>query len=241
MAFDPLNLLLLAIAVVVFWRLKSVLGSRTGNERPPVDPMAGRTNGDGAVRPADADRKVLRFPQGAEDRTPEPAGDEEPAAPVWQGIAEPGSALATALEKISEADPSFTPKSFAEGAKMAYEMIIEGFARGDKPSLKNLLSKDVFDGFAQAITEREKAGHKLESRFVGIDDAKIVSAELAGNRASITMRFVSEMISATYDKSNAVIDGDPGQIREITDVWTFERDVTSRNPNWKLSATQESA
>jgi predicted lipid-binding transport protein (Tim44 family) len=238
MSFDPLNILLLAIALVVFWRLKSVLGTRTGNERPPTDPFG--------TRPADsktaAEPKgtVLRFPQ-APEPAPQTGVDREPAPPVWTGFAEAGTPLAGALEKLSEADPSFTPRDFVEGAKAAYEMTIEGFAKGDKNTLKNLLSKDVYDGFSRAIDEREAAGRRIEQRFVGIEKANIQSASLVGNKASITMAFVSELISATYEKSGGVVEGDPREIREVTDVWTFERDVTSRNPNWKLVATQAPA
>lgn len=236
MNIDPLNIFLLAVALVVFWRLKSVLGTRTGTEKPPFDPFqTKRGTAQDAGEPAD---NVVRLPQNAPvgDR-PEP--EREPAAPVWTGYAEKDSELATALERIAEADPSFTPRSFVEGAKMAYEMIIDGFAKGDKAALKNLLSKDVFDGFARVIDERQANGQRVDSRFVGIDKATIRSASLAGGKkASITMAFVSELISATYDRSGEVIDGDPREIREVTDVWTFERDVTSRNPNWKLVATE---
>ena len=78
----------------------------------------------------------------------------------------------------------------------------------------------------------------MESRFVGIDKAVIQSASMVGNKASITLQFVSELITATYDKAGDVIDGDPGHVQHVTDVWTFERDITSRDPNWKLVATQ---
>ena len=92
-----------------------------------------------------------------------------------------------------------------------------------------------------ALDERERTGHRVESRFVGINTAKITAASLNGSRASVTMQFVSELISATFAKSGEVIEGDPMQIREITDVWTFERDINSKNPNWKLAATQTPA
>jgi predicted lipid-binding transport protein (Tim44 family) len=237
MSFDPLNILLLAVALVVFWRLRSVLGTRTGTEKPPVEPFGTRRpDAQKGGEPAEA---VIRFPQNA----PTPAEvDGEPPVPVWTGYAEPGSALAGALQQISGTDPGFTPKSFVEGAKMAYEMIVDGFAKGDKASLKNLLSKEVFEGFARAIDERQAQGQTTEFRFVGIDKATIQSASLTGGRkATITVEFVSEMISATYDKAGEVVDGDPKEIREVTDVWSFERDVTSRNPNWKLVATQAPA
>lgn len=235
MSFDPLNILLLAVALVVFWKLKSVLGSRTGNERPPIEPYEPKQTG--PARPAEQNGTVIRFPDQTRQDRPAPA-DEEAPAPVWTGIAEPGSPMASALENIQKADPAFAPKAFVEGAKLAYEMIVEAFAKGDKPALKGLLTSDVYDGFAGAIDARAKSGQRVDSRFVGIDRAKLTGASLTGNRAALTVEFDSEMISATYDKNGTLIEGNASQIQQVTDVWTFERDVTSRNPNWKLSATQ---
>jgi predicted lipid-binding transport protein (Tim44 family) len=116
-------------------------------------------------------------------------------------------------------------------------MIVQAFAAGDRPTLRNLLARDVLDGFLSAIDARDKAGNKLESRFVGIDKAEFAAADFKDRRASLTVKFVSELISATRNRAGDVIEGDPQEIREITDVWTFERDVTSRDPNWKLAAT----
>jgi predicted lipid-binding transport protein (Tim44 family) len=242
-AFDPLNLLILAIAVVIFFRLRSVLGRRTGNERPPFDPFAARRskNGEEAKpgRPEEAPGNVITLPR---DRNAEAKPqDAEPPVPVWTGFAEEGSELAKGLERIAGADREFAPASFVAGAKLAYEMVIAAFAQGDKPALKNLLSREVYDGFAGAIDNRDKAGEKLESRFVGIDKADIVAADLTGRKAVVTVKFVSELISSTTNRAGEVIDGDPKQIREITDVWTFERDVGSRDPNWKLVATESPA
>jgi predicted lipid-binding transport protein (Tim44 family) len=239
MNFDPLNILLLAVALVVFWRLRSVLGTRTGTEKPPAEPFEPRrTEAQKSREPADS---VIQFPQNGPSPTTADTG-REPPAPVWTGYAEAGSPLAQSLQQIADSDASFTPRTFVEGAKMAYEMIVDGFAKGDKAALKTLLSKDVFDGFARAIDERQAQGQRVEFRFVGIDKATIQSASLTGGKkATITMEFVSEMITATYDKSDQVVDGDPKEIREVTDVWSFERDVTSRNPNWKLVATQAPA
>ena len=235
MSFDPLNILLLAVALVVFWRLRSVLGTRTGTEKPPFDLFGSKRGGT-----QDAGGTVTRLPEQA----PVPAndrGDRDPPPPVWKGYAEEGSPIAAALGRMAESDPNFTPKSFVEGAKLAYEMIIDSFAKGDKPALKNLLSKDVFDGFARAIDARAAQGQRVESRFVGIDKATIRQASLVGRKATITMEFASELISATYDKAGQVIDGDPKEIRQVTDVWTFERESGSRDPNWKLVATEAPA
>jgi len=230
MSFDPLNILLLAVALVVFWRLRSVLGTRTGTEKPPIDLFGGGQ---------DAGNPKTSLPQNAQA----PANDQsrDPPPPVWAGYAEAGSPLAATLEQIAENDPTFAPKSFVEGAKLAYEMVIDAFAKGDKAALKNLLSKEVFDGFSRVIDDRAAEGQRVESRFVGISKATIGQASLTGRKASITMEFISELISATYGKSGQVIDGDPKEIREVTDVWTFERDTSSRNPNWKLVATEAPA
>lgn len=239
MNFDPLNILLLAVALVVFWRLRSVLGTRTGTEKPPFDPFESKRSE--APTAQDASGTVVRFPQNAQQPTTGDASDKDPPPPVWTGFAEAGSPLAAALEQLAHADPAFSPKAFIEGAKLAYESILDAFAKGDKAALKNLLSKDVFDEFARAIDSRMSQGQRVESRFVGIDKATIQQASLNGSRATVTMAFTGELITATYDKSGQVIDGDPKEIKDVNDVWTFERDVTSRNPNWKLVATQAPA
>jgi predicted lipid-binding transport protein (Tim44 family) len=120
-------------------------------------------------------------------------------------------------------------------------MIVEAFAKGDKAELKNLVSREVYDGFASEIDQRGKNGLKLDTKFVGFEKAEVAAAEMQGKRASVTMRFVSQLISATLDNSGAVVEGDPKEIREVVDVWTFERDVNSRDPNWKLVATETPA
>ena len=235
-AFDPLNLLILAIAVVILFRLRSVLGRRTGNERPPVDPFARRRS---ETTRDEANDNVVNLPQNRGGETP--ATPDSAAEPVWKGFAKENSALAEGLVSISEADRQFQPKTFLEGATAAYEMIITAFAKGDKATLKTLLSRDVLEGFSNAIDSREREGRSLEQRFVGIDKAELVSAELRGRKAAVAVRFVSELISATRDKSGEVVEGDPKQIREVTEIWTFERDTSSRDPNWKLIATDAPA
>ena len=232
--FDPLNLLILAVAVVIFFRLRGVLGTRTGHEKR-YDPISTPDTVEPGRRPSKRDN-VVRLPDRGE--SPVATGIEEPAQPVWHGYAADGSAAAAGLEAIAQADEDFSPAEFVQGARAAYEMIVTAFADGDKSTLKPLLSREVFDGFAGAIDQRKKLGHTLESRFVGINKADIETAGLAGHRATITMKFVSELITATRDRDGAVVDGDPSTIQEITDVWTFERDVSSRDPNWRLIATE---
>ncbi len=233
--FDPLNLLLLAIALVVAWRLRATLGQRTGLERPPFDPTVVLKN-----KTAEANDNVLEFPPAAKTDGQKTI-DAEPVKPIWEGYAKADSTLAKGLEDIAMADGNFAPKSFLDGAKLAYEMVVGAFAKGDKATLKSLLSADVFDGFSKAIDARQKAGEKLEFQFVGFEKAEFDSVSLNGKRASITLKFVSELIQATYDKAGVLIDGEPGEPREITDLWTFERDVSQRDPNWRVVATETQA
>ena len=235
-AFDPLNILILAVAVFIFFRLRSVLGTRTGHERR-YDPVSGP-----AGKETQAKDNVVPLPgRKTKDETDDLSDDEAEKVPVWQGYAEEGSPLAKGLEDIAAADPGFSPKSFLEGARIAYEMIVMAFAQGDRKSLKPLLSRDVFGGFAQAIDEREARGETLESRFVGIDKCDLVNAALAGRKVQVTIRILSQMITALRNREGKIVDGDDKRVSEITDVWTFEREVNSSDPNWKLIATEETA
>lgn len=232
--FDIYTIIFLALAVFIFLRLRSVLGQRTGRERPPYDPYSREP-----VRPAT--EKVVSLPNRAADAgAPKAADAAEPVEPGarWKGIAEPGSAMASGLDAMVAADPSFDPKNFLTGARAAYEMIVTAFADGDRRSLKNLLSREVYDGFDGAISEREKRGDKVETRFVSIDKAELTAVEMRGRNAHVTVRFLSKLITVTRDKNGNVIEGSADTVTDVTDVWTFARDVSSRDPNWKLVATE---
>jgi predicted lipid-binding transport protein (Tim44 family) len=124
------------------------------------------------------------------------------------------------------------------GARAAYEMIVTAYAEGDRRTLKNQLSKDVYEGFEGAIREREAKGETTESRFVSIDKSDITGAEMRGKTAQVTIRFVSQLVSVTRDRNGAVVEGNPEKVTDVTDVWTFARDISSRDPNWKLVATE---
>jgi predicted lipid-binding transport protein (Tim44 family) len=146
--------------------------------------------------------------------------------------------VAAGLDAIVKDDPSFDAKQFVGGARAAYEMIVLAYAEGDRRTLKNLLSREVYEGFEKAIRDRETRGDKAETRFVSIDKSDIIGAELRVRTAHVTVRFVSQLISVTRDRSGNVIDGSPEKVTDVTDVWTFARDVSSRDPNWKLVATE---
>jgi predicted lipid-binding transport protein (Tim44 family) len=224
--------------VFIFLRLRSVLGQRTGRERPPYDPYSAR---DAVRSPAadKADKKVVALPQRGSEAAPRPAEVPPPAAERWKDVAETGSALAAGLDAIVAADSSFDAKHFITGARAAYEMIVTAFASGDRRQLRSLLSREVYDGFDAAIAERERRSETAETRFVSIDGSTITAAELRNRTtAQITVRFVSKLVSATRDRSGAVIDGNAEKVTDVTDVWTFARDVPSRDPNWKVIATE---
>ena len=238
--FDPFNIIILAVAVIIFFRLRAVLGTRTGSEKP-FDPFAGenddaQTSSSDNVVPLPGRNKPA--PVNSPESDDDDDEDEDERKPVWQGFAKKGSAVAKGIENLVKADNDFSPREFLGGARMAYEMIVNAFAEGDKQALKPLLSREVYDGFAAAIDERKKLQHTLESKFVGINKADISKISIAGGDAQISIKFVSDLITATLDEEGRVIDGDPSEIQEITDVWTFERPVNSRDPNWRLVATE---
>lgn len=232
--FDIYTIIFLALAVFIFLRLRSVLGQRTGRERPPYDPYSREP-----ARPA-TDKVVTLPNRSAEAAAPKPVEPAEAVEPGtrWKGIAEPGSPVATGLDALVAADPSFDPQHFIVGARSAYEMIVTAFAEGDRRTLKGLLGREVYDGFDAAIGEREKRGDKVESKFVSIDKAEISAVEMRGRNAHVTVRFLSQLITVTRDRNGKVIEGNPEKVTDITDVWTFARDVSSRDPNWKLVATE---
>jgi len=166
-----------------------------------------------------------------------PTAEVSPPTDRWKGLADPGSVLAQGLDAIAARDSAFDPKHFLSGARSAYEMIVLAFANGDRRALRDLLSSEVFESFETVIRDREKHEQKTETRFVSIDKAELVGAEMRDRAAQLTVRFVSQMISVTRDKAGTIVDGNPDKVADITDVWTFARDTTSRDPNWKLVGT----
>ena len=154
------------------------------------------------------DNNVVPIPGAVIDQAPlAPTADVTPPSDRWKGLAEPSTPLAHGLDAIAAQDSSFDPRHFLSGSRSAYEMIVLAFANGDRRALKDLLSPEVYDSFEAAIKEREKQEQKTETRFVSID------------------------------KAGTIVDGNPDKVADITDVWTFARDITSRDPNWKLVGT----
>ena len=216
------------IALFVAYRLYSVLGARTGQERPPEQ------------RPEAPDASAKRLP-GALDKAPVTAKDNvfplpRPARANVDNVPTQGP-VASGMALIMNADKNFSPAEFLDGAKSAHEMIVRAFAAGDRSMLQPLLAPDVYQSFEQAISSRETAGHKTEFTFVALRAAEFANATLQGRIAEVTVKFVSEMISATRDAAGVIVDGVAGTVREVTDIWTFARDTRSNDPNWQLVAT----
>jgi len=231
MSLDIYTIIFFAIAVVIFVRLYGVLGQKTGSEEPPFlppDPREGRDDGSAG------NDNIIPMPRAGEPQLrPQP----ETVPPVAADTP-PESSLAAALRAIMAADRGFDAVRFVDGAKVAYEMIVTAYAGGDRRTLKNLLSKEVFDGFTAGIDEREKRGEKVEFTFVGIDKADLVEAAVKAGRAEITVRFAAKVIQVTRKTDGTVVEGDPARLTDLVDVWTFARELGAADPNWRLVDTR---
>ena len=213
-------IILFAIAAFVLYRLKSVIGTRTGYE-PPSEGMQG---------PGREPSKEERNQADQEDQEGElesAAADDLPAD------------ARSAVAEIRKVESDFSLQEFVHGARQAYEMVLTAYEEGDRDTLQDLLTPDVYQAFESVIRQREEQGLSVESRFIGVRDIKVekVLFDRETAEADITLRFVGEMIVAVRDSENRVVEGDPNEIRRQTDVWTFSRVMGSPNPTWLLSAT----
>ncbi len=213
-----LEILVLAlVAGVILFRLYTVLGRRTGNERPPQDP---RVPVSLPPETAPAKDNVIALPNRAGQIA------DRPADPVARGLFD-----------IKLADRGFEADHFLAGTRSAYEMIVTAFARGDRAALKPLLNSEVYAAFDQVIAGREQRQAHIEFTFVGFKDLKIVHGALKNRVAEITVAIGAQFISATTGADGQLMEGDTKSVRDVTDVWTFTRDVRARDPNWVLVAT----
>jgi len=215
------------IAAFLVLRLRSVLGRRDGHEQNFRDHFKTdrkEQSENNVVHISDRDDTDFEADEIHTEETPKDSyEDDDPVAAILSGV--------------WEADPNFDPKEFIDGAKVAFEYILDAYAAGDTSTLKPLLSSEVFENFSKVIRDREQAGEVLEDTLVGIKTAEIVEAFVEGSMINITTKFVSEQINATRDEDGNVIDGNPNAVIDVTDFWTFTRDSKSRDPNWTLIAT----
>lgn len=217
-------IILAGIAIFLLFRLRGVLGTKTGLE----EQQASR-----AMRPEPA-RPVRR--QGAA-----PVEDEGGIDPDSATVAEGDDRVGEALAAMRRAEPQFLASEFMVGARQAFEMILMAYEHGDLDTLRRFLAPDVYSGFAQAIEQRKADGLTVEAKFVGVRDARVVDARYnpSTREAEIAIRFTAELISVVRDAANTVVEGDPNEVRRETDVWTFGRRMGVNDPNWTLVATGE--
>ena len=242
---DFMTLIFLVAAVLIFIKLRSVLGRRTGDEttryeRYRSERAAAEAQAEAKTQ-AKADGKVVTLPRRERETAAAATPAREPDADRAQRMtqfAAANSTLARGFIEIAAADRNFEPPDFLRGAKAAYEMIVMAFAEGNRAQLKDLLSPEVFEGFAAALDDRSARKETVEQSFVGIKTAEISDAELRGPIAHVTVKFLSELITATRNAAQDVVTGDPKRVKEVTDIWTFARDVGASTPNWRLVATQ---
>ena len=215
-----LQLLVLAgIAIFLILRLRSVLGTREGFEKPPLPPEASRRSTKGPE---------LEVIEGGSDRDITDHVDE-------------GTRAAKALADMKRAEPSFNVSEFLGGARGAYEMILMAFERGELDQIRPFLSDDVYEAFASVVEERAAKGLTVEATFVGLSELKLRDAAFDPdtNEGEVTISAVGEMTSVVRDSGGDIVEGDPNAIKKHRDIWTFARIMGSDDPNWQLVATGE--
>lgn len=229
--FQFIDIILFAmIAAFLILRLRGVLGRRDGHEGGYRDTFQQDQTEE---RP---DNNVVQLP----DRVQDNAAADDMEAPD-AGLSEEvlaDDALMSGIAQVRNADPSFNAEDFLVGARVAFEMILGAYASGDRDTLENLLSPEVYANFRTAIDDREEAGHIMEETLVGIRAADIVEAYMEGSEAHVTTKFLSEQVHVVRDDQGHVIEGNPNQVTDVVDFWTFARDTSSRDPNWQLVATR---
>ena len=224
------------VAVFLILRLRSVLGKRTGNERPPArDPFTPPTPPNAPPRigtdAAQGNDNVVQMP------APTPRTSSPTSGPG--GIRATVMPTATAgVAAIRAADPGFDALGFAAGARSAFTTIVEAFAKGDTVPLRALLDPPTHASFEQAIRGRAERNEKAECTLIGFEASDIAGAEMQGDFAQVTVRFVSEQINVTRNAEGQVADGNPNEVQKVIDLWTFRRNTKSSDPNWQLVKTE---
>ena len=209
------------VAAFIALRLRSVLGRRTGHERR-------RTEGYSDVRGDSTSDNVV--PIG--DRGTVPPEVDQAIADLSEGDVKAG------LTEIRQADPSFDLREFLSGARLAFEMIVDAYAAGDKSALRPLLADQVFRSFARAIDERVAIEQSLDTQLLAVNEPEAIEADLVDHAARVTLRFESEQVNVVRDRDGKVVEGDPQTAENVVDLWTFERDTQSGDPNWTLIETR---
>jgi predicted lipid-binding transport protein (Tim44 family) len=214
----PIDLILFGmIAAFLVLRLRSILGRRTGFERPPQPHVEPYQSPRAAPPPPTIEGRAERVPSGQPART----------------VPEPSSTIGATLSRMRTIDSGFDSAGFLDGAEKAFRIIVTSFAAADRTTLRGLVADDVYRAFDEAIGVRERAGQTQASEIRAINTAVIEDAALRGSVAQVTVRFVSDQMSLTKDAQGQPVAGTDA-VTEITDIWTFERDLTASDPTWRL-------
>lgn len=208
-------LVLAGIAIFLILRLKNVLGTRDGYEKPPVP-----------QQPAKKARPDFEVIEGGPDRD------------ITDHVAE-DSPQAEALTAMKRIEPEYSVSGFVQGARGAYEMILMGYELGNLDEIQPFLAEDVYESFVSGVAAREDQGLKVEAEFIGVRETAIadVRFDKDSNRAEITMRFIGELTSVVRDRGGDIVEGSPTSVKRQKDTWTFARTMGSADPNWLLVAT----
>ena len=221
----PIDLLLFGmIAAFLVLRLRGILGRKSGYERPT---QTERQTGPVLVP------GVGRAAPGIDGQID---GQAEPAR-ATRALPDPTSAVGVTLTRMRSVDPAFDPTHFLNGAEAAFRMIVSAFATGDRVQLRGLLADDTYRSFETAIATREAAGETQRSEVRSIEHATIEDAMLDNSLAHVTVRFVSDQVAETLGKDGRPVAG-ADAVAELTDIWTFQRDLSQPNPAWRLSAAR---
>lgn len=227
------------VAVFLILRLRSVLGKRTGNERPPArdpfTPPAPPPRAGDAAPGASGNDNVIPLPSPSASTSPRPGSATRGPGGV-RAVVMPTAASGVAA--IRGADPSFDPVQFADGARSAFSAVIDAFAKGDVATLRGLLDAPTLASFEGAIRGRNERGEKAETTLIGFEASDISGAELQGSHALVTVRFVTEQINVVRNAEGQIADGNPNEVQRVVDLWTFRRDTRSGDPNWALTKTE---
>ena len=229
-SFQFIDIILFAmIAVFLILRLRNVLGRRDGHEGGHRDPF--RPNVSAEEVSDSQDKKIIQLPDG-NDENHFVGKEGDPPTP-----GDVNAILAAGIAEIQRIDNTFNTEDFLVGARVAFEMVLDGYSNHDRKILENLLSPEVLANFLRAIDEREKAGHVMEDTLVGIDKSEIVEAYIENEMVQVTVKFVSEQINVVRDSEGQIASGNPNEVINVVDLWTFARDIRSTDPNWALVAT----
>ncbi|NBX02868.1 MAG: Tim44 domain-containing protein [Alphaproteobacteria bacterium] len=221
-------LILALVAGFILLRLRSVLGAKNEGDGPEFFKKD--------LRPAEPKEihevrdTVIQLDQHALKQKP-----REDFDPLLATITD--EQKLSVIAAMKERDPQFTATAFADGATRAFEMVFDAFAKGDKPTLKMLLSDSLYDGFCGEIDARSSEDEKHETTLLSVKATDIAAVSLENNIAKITMRLESEQVTVVRDSSGAIVGGDASDVHHVQDEWVFERDVTSKSPNWKIIET----